>query len=149
MKYLLSMFLILLMCSCQTASIHVEYNPQVSFVKLTSYQWLNKQSAQVYKSLQQQRLKSVIEDEFSAKGMTLVDVKPDLLVDLIQRKSQKLLVESHYRPFGHYWNYWGGVDYHTSVITENELLLVFINAETNNAIWEGSITDWRFEKKSD
>ena len=139
----------LFLASCKTASVSVEYNPQVNFDGFKSYRWIDNKETASYNSLQRQRLKKEIEVELSKKGMVLVTSEADLFVDLKHTKSQKVLVTTPRHNFHYYpYNYWGSIDYQTSIINENEMSLVLVDTKTNNAIWEGSIVDWRFDIKT-
>jgi len=140
-----------LLFSCKTAEVHVEFNPSIDFNKYHSYKWLKNDQIKPYQSLQDQHLIKSIEGELAEKGLSSVTGRSDLLLKLEQTSKEKQVLHRSFSSFhpAYHSYYWGNsYDYDVDVITEKTLLLVIIDAESRNSLWEGSISDWRYESKS-
>ncbi len=140
------------LCSCNSARVNVEYNPEVDFFKFKTYQWFAAKDTNTkdYTSLKEQKISSVIRETLAEKGLHMAKTADVLVaVNLIEKEKvhySRVRTGIHY-PY--YWGYHGYWDYEPDYYTESTLIVAIVDPKSKKALWEGSVTDWNFDRISD
>jgi len=147
-----------LLASCSTVQVVSDYDTQVNFGKYQNYAFFKPGIDKVEISdLDKKRILRVIDSELTAKGMTK-SKKADLLINIFTKERERVEVYNNNFGWGWGWgwNPWwfGGGGFGTSVntIPEGTLYIDFIDATTNDLVWQGVgtarlITSGDIEKK--
>ena len=145
-KLILTAILAVSLCSCQNVQVDVEYNEDVDFFKYKTFQWLSvkDQKNKDYTSLKEQRIGNVIREVLADKGVHFSKEKADVYIAVNIIEQEKVYYTQNY--YHRRWGYHGFWDYEPEYYTESTLVIAFVEPETKRAVWEGSVTDWHFEK---
>ena len=142
MKYLLNLTLMLLSIQMVAqVSVSSDYDKSVDFSKYKTYKYTDEAMNLPVTSLNQQRLIEALSDAMASKGFTQSD-DPDIRVDLTISTQQKQTATETTNYYGTGYRYrWGG-GFSTSTInvndyTEGTIFLDFIDAESNQLVWQG------------
>ena len=134
---LLPLLLLFVFASCSTIRVASDYDTQTNFSKYKSFAYYKPgvDKAQI-SDLDKKRILRAIDANLSAKGM-MKSKKPDILVSLFTKEKER--IDVYQNQFGYGWGYspwyYGGT-YSTST-TEGTLFIDFIDAKTNELIWQG------------
>ena len=134
---LLPLLLLFVFASCSTIRVASDYDTQTNFSKYKSFAYYKPgvDKAQI-SDLDKKRILRAIDANLSAKGM-MKSEKPDILVSLFTKEKER--IDVYQNQFGYGWGYspwYYGGNYSTST-TEGTLFIDFIDAKTNELIWQG------------
>ena len=134
---LLPLLFIFIFTSCSTVRVASDYDSQTNFAKYKSFAFLKKgiDKAQI-SDLDKKRILRAIDANLSVKGMNKSE-NPDLLVSIFTKERERIDVyQNHYGyGWGYYPSYYGGT--YASSSTEGTLFIDFIDAKTNELVWQG------------
>lgn len=133
----LALLLLFVFTSCTTIRVASDYDTQTNFSKYKSFAFYKPgvDEAQI-SDLDKKRILRAIDANLSAKGMVKSE-KPDILVSLFTKERERIDVYQNHYGYGwgyHPW-YYGGT--YASSSTEGTLFIDFIDAKTNELIWQG------------
>ena len=145
MKVINTVFVLLFICftvSCASIyGVQHDYDKQVDFANLKTYEWLAVPEKANINSLNVERVKKAVNAELQAKGLTMTSDNPDFLIAEHLGKKDKVQVTDWgygYGPHGGYWGgYWGPGGVSTYEYEEGSLILDFVDAKSNKMIWRG------------
>ena len=148
-KALIPLFAVVLLASCSSVKVTSDYDKNADFNQYKTYGFLGWQenSDQIMTRFDRERLESAFRDEFTKRGMTLVDENPDAMVALFIVVDQKTSVSAYTNHYGAYGGYyydpwaWGGGH---STTTYNEydyevgtLVCDVFDAGSKKLVWQG------------
>mgnify|MGYP000367810285 CR=1 FL=1 len=154
-------FVLFLVSGCSTIKVKNDFNPDVSFTELKSYEWMVETPKRTGdpriddNSLLQNRVKQAVESSLALKGYSKVNTgKPDFWVSYHATLDKRTRIDeintyNQYSP-GWGWRYGrGGSAYGGQYINERSsytydegtLIVDIINPENRELIWRGSATD--------
>jgi hypothetical protein len=118
-----------------------DYDKQVDFANLKTYDWMQVPEKAGIDSLSVQRVKNAVNAELKAKGLMMTSDNPDFLIAEHLGKKDKVQVTDWgygYGPHGGYWGgYWGPGGVSTYEYEEGSLILDFVDAKAKKMIWRG------------
>ena len=129
--------------SLALAGVTCDFEKSVDFSKFKTYHW--KEGTNLPNPMMQERLKTAIEKQLQAKGLTPVADKSDLVVTTHARLETQKSVDLTTYGYGGYYG-WGGAGISTSSATVREipvgtLIVDLVDASSNKLVWRGSGTD--------
>ncbi|SNC76259.1 protein of unknown function [Hymenobacter gelipurpurascens] len=150
----LSLALLLGVSSCaSTARVGVtnDFDHSVNFRAYKTWSWYPEQPrdseggpAQGYESFLDKRIRTAVEREMSAKGLTKVDKAPDVFVAYSAKVEDKQRANgTPYGPFGYPYGYgygYGGFYNRGGMITEYKagtVIIDFVDAKRKELAWRG------------
>jgi Domain of unknown function (DUF4136) len=118
-----------------------DYDKQVDFANLKTYDWMTIPEKADIDSLSVQRVKNAVNAELKAKGLMMTSDNPDFLIAEHLGKKDKVQVTDWgygYGPHGGYrGGYWGPGGASTYEYEEGSLILDFVDAKSKKMIWRG------------
>lgn len=139
--------LILLLIGCSSIKVTHDYDPEIDFSSLKTYDWLPLPDEAEINKLTVRRIKNAVNTQLEAKGLSVTPDNPDFLIGILLGKEQKVSVTDWGYPYGRYGRYWsGGVDvtqYDVGTIT-----LDFVDAQSKELIWRGTAERELEDKKT-
>jgi len=135
---------------CSGFKVSSDFDPEVDFSKYGSYAWLPRPDptkdpeASRRDGLLIQRIERAVDASLTTKGMRRVEPEagPSLLVTEHISVEQKLRVNTTNYGYGYgRWGYYGGgyTDTYVDQYEEGTLILDFIDAQTKQLVWRGSV----------
>ena len=129
--------------SCaSTYGVQHDYDKQVDFSNLKTYDWMPIPEKASMDSLSIQRVKNAVNAELKAKGLIMTSNNPDFLIAEHHESKDKVQVHSwgyDYGPYGRYrGGSWGSGGISTYEYQEGSLILDFVDAKSKKLIWRGS-----------
>jgi hypothetical protein len=137
-----------LFSGCAYIQAHHDYDPDVDFAGIKTYDWLPIPEEMQKYELTIKHIKRAVNQQLSAKGLTVTSENPDILIAVHGGTEKKINVEEwgyryshfrHYRKvhgFGGYHEYGrSGIDVYEYL--EGTLTLDFVDAKTKELIWRG------------
>lgn len=141
--------------ACSSLSVSYDYDEQVDFSQFKTYNWLpfaEKKDANIFNRV---RFITAVDDNLHAKGLTINDSDPDLLIATHFGKERKVDVTNWgytYAPNIYYSRYnHRHPAYHSHVVSQissqavsvyeyeqGTLILDFINRKTNQLVWRAT-----------
>jgi hypothetical protein len=130
--------------------IKYDYDMDSNFSAFHTYKWISRTvtnangsaaTAQQNNSLLEKRIHSAVDTQMSAKGFTLTEDNPDiLLVYYVGLKDKIDVTDWGYTYAGSYWG--GGMGRNVDVYqyTEGTLIVDMVNASDKQLAWRGSAT---------
>jgi len=145
--------------------VQYDYDINVNFARLKTYDWLPIHEEADISSLDIKRIRNSVNSQLKTKGLKITSDNPDFLIVVHVGKEQKLNITNWgydygpyggywggygYGPYGRswrgyygpYWGYWGGYWEPGRVsiyeYEEGSLILDFVDAKTKELIWHGS-----------
>ena len=119
-----------------------DYDKQVDFANLKTYDWMQVPEKAGIDSLSVQRVKKAVNAELQAKGLMKTSDNPDFLIAEHLGKKDKVQVTDWgygYGPQVGYWGgYWGPGGVSTYEYEEGSLILDFVDAKSKKMIWRGA-----------
>jgi len=139
----LVLFLICLIVSCASIyGVEHDYDKQVDFANLKTYDWMPIPEKAEIDSLNAQRVKRAVNAELKEKGLIMTSGNPDFLIAEHLGKKDKVQVTDWgyvYYPYrryrGRYYPAPGGVA--VNEYEEGSLILDFVDAKSKKMIWRG------------
>jgi len=139
-KFTPLLILLFLFASCTTVRVATDYDRNANFNDYNSFAFYKPGIDQAKISdLDKKRILRAIDANLSAKGMTKSG-SPALLVSIFTKERERVDVYNNNFGYGWGWNPWwyGGFGGSTvSRSTEGSLYIDFIDAETNELVWQG------------
>jgi len=140
LRFLPVLSLLLIVSSCTTVRVAADYDKNANFGNYKSFAFFKPgiDKAEV-SDLDKKRILRAIDAELSLKGMNKND-KPDILVSIFTKERQRVDVYNNNFGYGWGWNPWwyGGFSgSNVSQSTEGSLYIDFIDAKTNELVWQG------------
>ena len=142
MKYLLYLtFTFFWVQAVAQVSVSTDYDKSVDFTQYKTYKYTDEALNLPVTSLNQDRLIEALSAAMASKGFSQSD-NPDILVDITISTQQKQTATETTNYYGTGYRYrWGG-GFSTSNInvndyTEGTIFLDFIDAESNQLVWQG------------
>jgi len=133
----LPLLLLFVFTSCTTIRVVSDYDTQTNFLKYKSFAFYKPgvDKAQI-SDLDKKRILRAIDATLSTKGMMKSD-SPDILVSIFTKERERIDVYQNHYGYGWGYNpwYYGGT--YSSSSTEGTLFIDFIDAKTNELIWQG------------
>lgn len=161
LKFLPILF-ILIFTSCSTVRVVSDYDTEANFGEYNSFAFYKPgiDKAEI-SDLDKRRILRAIDRELAAKGMTKSQ-SPDILISIFTKERERVNVYNNNFGWGGWgwgwgWNpwMWGGFNNNiVSTNTEGSLYIDFVDAKTNELIWQGVgsarlITSGNIEKKEE
>jgi hypothetical protein len=141
---LLSCGLMVFAIGCSSVyNVQFDYDTKVDFSKLRTYDWLPIPETVETDMLTIKRIKNAVDHQMGTKGFRRTANNPDFHIAIHVGSKEKVRVTNWgygYAPYRNYWaGYWGtgGVDVYQ--YEEGSLILDFVDAQSNNLIWRGSV----------
>lgn len=136
----LPILLLFIFTSCTTVRVVTDYDREVNFGEYDSFAFYKPgiDKAEI-SDLDKKRILRAIDAELTAKGMSKSDT-PDILVSIFTKERERINVYNNNFGYGWRWNPWYYGGYYGSSVsqtTEGSLYIDFIDAKTNNLIWQG------------
>ena len=125
--------------SCSSISVTYDYDAQVDFDSLKTYDWLAVPVSDQTDTLVLKRAQRAVIEQLANKGLQKVSRNPDFVIAIrtVIRTRREAVLSYSGRTYGRYW------DEHRMDVYEYEegtLILDFVNVLTRDLIWRGSAT---------
>ncbi|QJX46441.1 DUF4136 domain-containing protein [Hymenobacter taeanensis] len=149
----MSLALLLGVSSCaSTARVGVtnDFDHSINFRTYKTWAWYPEQPtdseggpAQGYQSFLDKRIRTAVEREMTAKGLTRVDKAPDLYVAYSAKVEEKQRATNNglYSPYGYpYYGYGYGGFYNRNLVTDYKagtVIIDFVDANRKELAWRG------------
>jgi hypothetical protein len=134
---------------CSQYDINYDYDVEGNFAAYRNYAWIPKtihegstsaSTAVQSNTLLDSRIRSAVDTNMAAKGFTVDDVNPDILVVYHTGMQNKVDVTDYgYTYAGSYWG-WAGSNVDVYSYTEGTLIVDLVDAKTKKLAWRGSAT---------
>ena len=115
-----------------------DYDKQVNFANLKTYDWMAVPEKAGVDSLVVERVKNAVNTELKAKGLMITSSNPDFLIAQHLGKKDKVQVTDWGYDYAYYGDYWGPGGVSTYEYEEGSLILDFVDAKSKKLIWRGS-----------
>jgi hypothetical protein len=117
-----------------------DYDQQVDFTKLSTYDWLVQSPNDVH-SLNSQRVQKAVNARLQEKGLVLTSDNPDFLISHQLVSKDKVQINDwgygYWPGWGHWGGYWGTSRITTYEYEEGSLVLNFVDPLSKRTIWQG------------
>jgi len=140
-KVLFVLFFIGFTASCATTyDVKHDYDRQVNFSDLKTFDWMQTPERAGANSLIVQRVKNAVNAELKAKGLRMTSENPDLLIAEFHGKRDRVKVTDWGDGFdrGYRRGHWGTGGVSAYTYEEGSLILDFVDAKSKKLIWQGS-----------
>ncbi len=140
-KVLLVLFSIGFTASCATTyDVKHDYDRQVNFSDLKTYDWMQVPEQAGANSLIAQRIKNAVDVELKAKGLMMTSNSPDFFIAEFHGKRDRVKVTDWGDGFdrGYRRGHWGTGGVSAYQYEEGSLILDFVDAKSKKLIWRGS-----------
>jgi len=138
----------LFLSGCSTITVNYDYDTTTNFGEFRTYKWApdpsdatqvqNAADASQRSGLLSNRIKSAVEYELNAKGMTKTDGAADLLVVFHLGTQEKIAVTDWgYGYSNYYWGY-GGRQMDVYQYQEGQMIIDLVQDQTHNLVWRGT-----------
>ncbi|MDO4229209.1 MAG: DUF4136 domain-containing protein [Capnocytophaga sp.] len=140
MLFITISFAALMLTSCASVLVSVDYDRQADFSAYKSYAFFKEGvDAAPISDLDKKRILRAIEQNLNAKGMVTSE-NPDFLVNIFTKERENINVYNNYPYWG--WGmgwgpFWGAGSYNVSSNTEGTLYIEIIDAKKKELIWQG------------
>jgi hypothetical protein len=138
-----------LLAACSQYDIKYDYDVESNFQNFRTYAWIPQQisegstsasTAMQRNTLLDKRIRSAVDVNMAAKGFTVDENNPDLLVVYHTGMQNKVdVTDWGYTYSGSYWG-WAGRDIDVYNYTEGTLLIDLVQAHDKELVWRGSAT---------
>ena len=131
------LLLLFVFTSCTTIKVASDYDSQTNFSKYKSFAFYKSgvDKAQI-SDLDKKRILRAIDANLSAKGM-MKSENPDILVSLFTKEKERIDIYQNHYGFGWSYHPWYSGGTYSSSTTEGTLFIDFIDAKTNELVWQG------------
>ncbi|HXV13899.1 MAG TPA: DUF4136 domain-containing protein [Candidatus Krumholzibacteria bacterium] len=139
----------LLVAGCSSYDIKYDYDVDSNFAAYRTYAWIPQKISETGTSasvamqrntLLDKRIRSAVDANLAAKGMTVSEEAPDLLVVYHTGMQNKVdVTDWGYSYAGSYWG-WAGRDIDVYNYTEGTLIVDLVSSQTKQLAWRGSAT---------
>ncbi|MEL6810869.1 MAG: DUF4136 domain-containing protein [Bacteroidota bacterium] len=157
LRFLPILLLLLVFSSCTTVRVATDYDREANFGSYNKYAFFKPGIDQAQISdLDKKRILRAIDAELSAKGLNKNE-QPDILISIFTKERERVDVYNNNFGWGWGWNPWWGGGFGGSTVsrsTEGSLYIDFIDAKTNELVWQGVgsarlITSGNIDKKDE
>lgn len=130
----------LLIAAAAWASISTDYDHNANFANYKTYSW---GKVQANNSLWDDRIKSAVDTQLAAKGLTQVPSGGDVVVNAMGKTHAEQTLNTFYDGFGGGWRWGGFGDATTTTDTYKvgTLVVDMFDASGKNLIWRASSSD--------
>jgi hypothetical protein len=121
--------------SCSSVyDVSYDYDQQVNFASLKTYDWLSVPEGVSIDSLVLNRIMTAVSNNLNNKGFRMTSDNPDFLIAMHAGTKEKV----SYRDWGYsYGGYWRGPRHSSFRYEEGTLVLDFVDAKSKELIWRG------------
>ena len=147
MKKMIAVFfpcLLILLFACSPVTVNYDYDHEYNFDELKTYRWVTAEEADANDVLAKntivaKRIKTAVDNELQAKGLTKVDDNADLAVNILGGVEEKMQIYHHRGSYGWYHPWWGPYGGYTDVsyYEEGTLVIDIISLKTKELAWRG------------
>ena len=137
-KFISLLFVCFTLNCSQIYGVSHDYDRNVNFINLKTYNWLPIPENANINSLDETRIKNAANIELQNKGLRLINNNPDFFIAEHLVKKDRVNVTNWGYGYGPYGRYWGTNEVTVYQYEEGTLILDFVNAESKNLIWRGS-----------
>ena len=126
--------------SCSTVRVQYDYNTETNFTDYNTFDWLLIQPADnsVRNTLMDNRIKSAVSNELSAKGYQLKTGSPQFLITYHTNVKDKIEVSNYGYNYARRGRYaWIGTETEVRNYQEGTLIVDFIDAGNKELFWRG------------
>jgi hypothetical protein len=143
-----SAFLMALLGSAFGQQIKTDFDHQANFSQYKTYSW---QEIKASNSLWDDRIKSAVDAQLTAKGWTQVDNGGDVALVAIKTTQTQRTLQTFYDGMGGGWRWRGFGGFGEATTTEEDykegtLVIDMYDAKTKRLIWRGSAEDMLSDK---
>jgi hypothetical protein len=143
-----SAFLMALLGSAFGQQIKTDFDHQANFSQYKTYSW---QEIKASNSLWDDRIKSAVDAQLTAKGWTQVDNGGDVALVAIKTTQTRRTLQTFYDGMGGGWRWRGFGGFGEATTTEEDykegtLVIDMYDAKTKQLIWRGSAEDMLSDK---
>ena len=137
-KILFVLFFTSFATSCSPIyDVKYDYDRQTNFSTLKTFDWMQAPQRAGVNTLIVQRIKSAVNTELEAKGLTMTSNNPDFLIAEYHGRNNKIQIsDMGYGRGGRYGYSPAGISVHA--YKEGSLILDFVGAKSKELIWRGS-----------
>lgn len=138
-----------LLAGCSQYDINYDYDVDSNFSAYRTYSWIpqtineggtSASTAVQSNTLLDKRITSAVDTAMKAKGFTVDDQNPEILVVYHTGMQDKVdVTDWGYTYSGSYWG-WAGNDVDVYNYTQGTLLIDLVDAKTKQLVWRGSAT---------
>jgi hypothetical protein len=121
--------------------VKTDYDRGTNFVQYKTYSW---EKVQTQDALWVDRIKSAVNAQMAAKGLTEVPSGGDVAIVAIEMTHNKQTLNTFYDNFGGGWRWGGGFGNSTTTVDNYKvgtLVVDLFDAKTKTLIWRGSASD--------
>lgn len=133
---------------CSTISVNYDYDTTTNYGQFRTFQWAPNPSnptmaqdanqAEQRSGLLSNRIKSAVERELAAKGLTKSQGTADLMVVFhVGTKDKIQVTDWGYRYSDYYWGY-GGRQMDVYQYQEGQMIIDLVDNKTHNLVWRGT-----------
>ncbi len=142
------MALSLFLAGCSSITVNYDYDTTTNFGQYRTYKWApepgnptqvqDANQASQRSGLLSNRIKSAVDIELKAKGLTLSEGDADLMVIFHLGTQDKIQVTDWgYGYSSHYWGY-GGRQVDVYQYQEGQMIIDLVEEQSHNLVWRGS-----------
>jgi hypothetical protein len=138
MKYLVSLFSLILFVSCSSVRVYSDFDSSVDFSQYKTYAFFKPQIDKVEISdLDKRRILKAIDLGLSAKGLSKSET-PDILIGFATQAKEKIYINNiSYWGWGFNPWFWGPSNHTLSTQTEGTLYINIIDGVSKQLVWQG------------
>jgi len=131
--------------ACSTLKTSTDYKPGTSFSQYKTFGW--KDVDEIKNAILDERIKSAVSAQLTAKGWTRNDTSPDIWVVPHARLSKQTQINTYNTGwgYGYGWRgYGGGMGTTTSTVSEipvGTLIIDLVDVKQKELVWRGTASD--------
>lgn len=150
--YILSLFSVFLMMSCNPLQVYSDYDQEASFTKYKTFSFHENGIEKLkLNDLDKRRVIKYITAALEAKGIHFVEGKGDLSVNVLASNKEQVDV-NYYNNFWWGWGWYGGFydpfwnsNQSITRYTVGTIIIDFIDSQKNILVWQGKGTGFRVD----
>lgn len=140
LKFIPLLLLFVVVSSCSSVRVATDYDRKADFNSYNSFAFYKPgiDKAEI-NDLDKKRILRAIDAELSAKGLNKQE-SPDLLISIFTKERERVDVYNNNFGYGWGWRPWYYGGYYGNTVsrsTEGSLFIDFIDANTNELVWQG------------
>jgi Domain of unknown function (DUF4136) len=129
--------LIVVMVGCATTSVNYDYDKEYDFSTFKTYEWMTMPQNVRTDEFLMKRVKSALNRELNAKGITKASANPDFLVALHGSRESRVQVTDWGYSYGPFGRRIGESRIDVIQHEQGTLLVDFVEAKTKQMVWRG------------
>ncbi len=130
--------LVVLLLGCTTTSVNYDFDKEYDFSPVKSYAWMTMPQNVRAEEFLIKRVKSALNRELNAKGITQAPDNPDFLIALHGSRESKVQVTDWGYSYGPFGRRIGESRIDVSQYEQGTLIVDFVEAKTKQMIWRGT-----------